>query len=78
MVPKAVPALTTVLGDEWTEARKAAAEALGKMGEAARSAIPALERAARDKDDSVAGAARDALEKIKTASGSKISAKGCR
>ena len=65
-MPEAVPGLITVLDDEMPWARAAAAEALGKMGAAARPAIPALEQAAQDKDDRAARAARDALEQIRS------------
>ena len=44
--------------------RRGAADALGKLGKAARSAATSLEALRKDPDPSVRAAAQDALEKI--------------
>ena len=56
------------LGDEDWQIRKAAAEALGRLGTRARPAVPALEEAIADEHGEVCVAASDALSKIRIAS----------
>ena len=63
--PKAaVPALLLTLRDESEGARRAAVQALGELGAAARAAVPALRQAARDRDEGVRTQAALAIEKI--------------
>jgi len=64
--PPAVPALAGTLDDvtQSVEARIAAADTLGRIGPAARSAVPTLSRARSDLDRTVREAAAQALTKI--------------
>jgi HEAT repeat protein len=54
-----------LLRDRDGEIRQAAAEACGKIGPEAKTAIPALTELLKDKDGQVRQAATDALEKLK-------------
>jgi len=61
---KAVPALIAELKDSNSSARKFAAEALGKIGPAAKEAVPALIAALKDSEWNVRDSAEEALEDI--------------
>lgn len=65
MGPRAVPALTTELGNPNPRIRQNVATTLGYLGAAAREAVPALQQAAKDADRDVAAAAQRALQEIK-------------
>jgi HEAT repeat protein len=62
--PEVVPALTVGLGDKDSRLRAEAAEDLGQIGRAARSAIPRLRRSLRDPDGRVRIHAATALARI--------------
>ena len=59
-----VPALAKTLKDEYVVVRQAAAEALGRIGPAAKEAVPALKQAENDPSDDVSEAAADALARV--------------
>jgi HEAT repeat protein len=62
---KAIPVLVAGLSDPLPETRKAAAEALGKLGPLARQAVPALQKSAKDDEaKTVREAAGKALQSI--------------
>jgi HEAT repeat protein len=60
-----VPSLVEGLKNEEAAVRVAAAQALGKLGPAARDAVPALTEAEKDEKTEVQQAAKAALERIK-------------
>jgi HEAT repeat protein len=60
----AVPALIQALGDSDWDVRRAAAEALGAIGDP--QAVPALIKALRDRSEDVRHAARQAIQQIQT------------
>jgi HEAT repeat protein len=62
---RAVPVLVSGLGSPVVIMRRGAAEALGDMGPAAKSAVAALERAQKDNDKSVRDAAIAALAAVR-------------
>jgi len=70
----AVPALIKALRDGDWDVRRAACEALGRIGDA--SAVPALIKALRDWDWNVRQAAQNALERIRTRQKQAEEAKG--
>ncbi len=59
-----LPVLMQGLQSQNVAVRRGAAEGLGLLGTAARSAIAALQTATKDPDESVAKAATIALEKV--------------
>ena len=59
-----VPALAGALRDEDAFVRRDAAEALGKLGAAARAAVPDLAAATRDRNAEVRREAAKALKRI--------------
>jgi HEAT repeat protein len=60
----AVPTLIQALGDSDRDVRRAAAEALGKLGDP--QAVPALIQALGDSDRAVRRAAQQAIQQIET------------
>jgi HEAT repeat protein len=56
-----VPSLTGLLSNDDNRVRQVAAEALGRFGPAAGSALPALQRALSDPDPDVRRVAGDAI-----------------
>ena len=60
----AVPALAACLQDEDWSVRRAAVEALGKLGEHAAAVVPAIAACLQDKDGSARKAAACALGKL--------------
>ncbi|MBN2453282.1 MAG: HEAT repeat domain-containing protein, partial [Candidatus Omnitrophica bacterium] len=60
----AVPELIKALGDKNDDVRKNAAEALGRIGQAAKDAVPALVKALGDKNDVVRKNAAETLGRI--------------
>jgi HEAT repeat protein len=67
LASQAVPVLIAGLKSPTAEARQGAAEALGRLGKLAASAVPALEAAREDEDPSVRDAAQAALAAIEGA-----------
>lgn len=63
------PVLMKLLKDKDSDVRRAAVDALGKIGPNAKAAIPALTVLLKDKDGWVRKAAAEALEKIKREQG---------
>jgi HEAT repeat protein len=61
---EAVPMLTEMLHDKQWGVRKAAAEALGRIGPEAKSAVPELTALLQDKNGDVAEGVAEALERI--------------
>ena len=59
--PQAVPPLIKALGDDWDDVRRAAAEALGRIG---APAVPPLIQALGDSDRDVRAVSAEALGKL--------------
>ena len=65
--PPVVPALAAALRDTERPVRRAAVEALGRIGPSAPAVVPALVAALRDADEDLCWAAAEALRRIRAA-----------